>query len=92
MTTCNGDHATIDELIDCPPCDAFLSDCPPLYTVYALWEGTVADDIYDGDDWNEACEALTAYIEALTADDNGTTVHLYEPAAGALHVDYTHNR
>lgn len=68
------------------------TDHSPIYTVYALWDGDVEADIYDGDDWNEACEALTSYIEALTIDDDGITVHLYEPAAGALHVDYTHNR
>ena len=86
MTDCNGDHATIDDLLDCPPCDTFLSDLGPVYTVYALWEGTVTADIYDGDSYGAAMDAFDAYRATAAL---GESVHLYEPATGVMRAEIT---
>lgn len=81
MTTCDRTHDTIDSLIDCPPCDAFLTDNGPLYTVYALWEGAVSADIYDGDSYGVAMDAFDAY-RATAAP--GESVHVYRPHDGIM--------
>lgn len=81
MDTCNRIHDTIDNLIACPPCDAFLTDTMPLYTVYALWEGMVTADIYDGDSYDDAMDAFSAYLATATP---GESVHVYEPHAGFM--------
>ena len=86
MTTCDRTHATIDDLITCPPCDAFLTDNGPLYTVYALWEGAVSADIYDGDDYDNAASAFDAYLETA---EPGESVHLYEPHYGNMIAETT---
>lgn len=81
MDTCNRNHDTIDELLACPPCDSFLADTMPLYTVYAIWEGMVIADIYDGDSFGEAMDAFDAY--RATAGP-GESVHVYDPHAGSM--------
>ena len=53
----------------------------PLYTVYALWEGTVSADIYDGDDYDAAASAFDAYLETA---ETGESVHLYDPHNGIM--------
>ena len=83
---CNGDHVTIDDLLDCPPCDTFMSDIGPLYTVYALWEGIVTTDIYDGDDYDDATRAFDDY---LTTAAPGESIHLYEPSTGIMLAEVT---
>ena len=52
-----------------------------LYTVYALWEGTVSADIYDGDDYDAATSAFDAY---LATAETGESVHLYDPHNGNM--------
>lgn len=61
-------------------------DTTPLYTVYALWEGTVSADIYDGDDIEEATRAFDAYLETA---EPGESVHLYEPHYGNMLAEVT---
>lgn len=70
----------------------------PLYTVYALTDGIV-EDIYDGDSFDDAYDALSAAIETERAYKNDctgsddtyteTSVHLYEPHYGIMHAETT---
>lgn len=62
----------------------------PTYNVYSICEGAIESDIYNGDNFNTALEAFSAYVKhesSITSRDYELTVHLYEPIAGIMHSE-----